>query len=161
MNTKTILARLWVLLSGLAVAAAVLAQPLPSYGTAVNLETAKKIAAAAVVEAKKNSWPMAIAIVDNHGTLIYYEMADDTQIASAHVAIEKAVSAATFRRPTKAFEDAVAGGRVAIVALPGAVPIEGGLPIVVGGKIIGAIGVSGATSPQDGLVARAGLDALK
>lgn len=138
-----------------------MAQPMPTYGTAINLETAKKIAAAAVVEAKKNSWPMAIAVVDNHGTLIYYEMADDTQTASAHVAVDKARSAATFRRPTKAFEDAVAGGRVAILGLSGAVPIEGGLPIVVAGKIIGAIGVSGATSPQDGQVARAGLDALK
>ena len=110
---------------------------------------------------------MAIAIVDNHGTLVYYEMADDTQTASAHVAVDKARSSATFRRPTKAFEDAVAGGRVAILGLAGAVPIEGGLPIVVAGKIIGAIGaigaigVSGATSPQDGQVARAGLDALK
>ena len=147
--------------AGLLVAAVAAAQPMPTYGTAINLETAKRIAAAAVVEAKKNNWPMAIAIVDNHGTLVYYEMADDTQTASAHVAVDKARSSATFRRPTKAFEDAVAGGRVAILGLAGAVPIEGGLPIVVAGKIIGAIGVSGATSPQDGQVARAGLDALK
>jgi len=104
---------------------------------------------------------MAIAIVDNHGTLVYYEMADDTQTASAGIAVDKARSAATFRRPTKAFEDAVAGGRVAILGLSGAVPIEGGVPIVVAGKIVGAIGVSGAAAPQDGQVAKAGLEALK
>ena len=161
MQVTRSMTRLAAVLAGMALSTLACAQPLPSYGTAVNLDTAKKIAAAAVVEAKKNSWPMAIAIVDNHGTLVYYEMADDTQTASAHVAVDKARSSAMFRRPTKAFEDAVAGGRVAILGLNGAVPIEGGLPIVVGGKIIGAIGVSGETSPQDGQVARAGLDALK
>ena len=119
------------------------------------------MAAAAAAEAKKNSWPVAIAIVDNHGVLVYYEMLDDTQTASAHVAVEKARTSATFRRPTKVFEDAIAGGRVAVLGLTGAMPIEGGLPIVVAGKIIGAIGVSGVTSQQDGQVARAGLDALK
>ena len=87
--------------AGLFVAAVAAAQPMPTYGTAINLETAKRIAAAAVVEAKKNNWPMAIAIVDNHGTLVYYEMADDTQTASAHVAVDKARSSATFRRPTR------------------------------------------------------------
>lgn len=161
MLKKMTVARLVVSVAGMVLAASACAQPMPTYGVAVNLDTAKKIAAAAVVEAKKNAWPMAIAIVDNHGTLVYYEMADDTQTASAHVAVDKARSAAMFRRPTKAFEDAVAGGRVAILGLGGAVPIEGGMPIVVAGKIIGAIGVSGATSPQDGQVARAGLDALK
>lgn len=153
--------RFGVALAGLVCAAAAWAQPVPSYGTAVNLETAKKLAAAAAVEAKKNGWPVAIAIVDNHGTLVYYEMHDDTQTASAHVAVDKARSSATFRRPTKVFEDAIAGGRVAILGLNGAVPIEGGIPIVVAGKIIGAIGVSGVTSQQDAQVARAGLDALK
>jgi glc operon protein GlcG len=161
MLKKMTVVRLAVTVAGMVLAGSACAQAMPTYGAAVNLETAKKIAAAAVVEAKKNSWPMAIAIVDNHGTLVYYEMADDTQTASAHVAVDKARSSAMFRRPTKAFEDAVAGGRVAILGLGGAVPIEGGLPIVVAGKIIGAIGVSGATSPQDGQVARAGLDALK
>jgi glc operon protein GlcG len=139
----------------------VVAAQVPSYGAAVNLDTAKKIAAAAVVEAKKNNWPVAIAIVDNHGVLVYYEMLDDTQTASAHVAVEKARTSAMFRRPTKVFEDGVAGGRVAILGLTGAMPIEGGIPIIAAGKVIGAIGVSGVTSQQDAQVARAGLDALK
>ncbi len=139
----------------------VVAAQVPSYGAAVNLDTAKKIAAAAVVEAKKNSWPVAIAIVDNHGVLVYYEMLDDTQTASAHVAVEKARTSAMFRRPTKVFEDGIAGGRVAILGLTGAMPIEGGIPIIAAGKVIGAIGVSGVTSQQDAQIARAGLDALK
>ena len=133
----------------------------PPYGTAINLETAKKVAVASVAEAKKNSWNVAIAIVDNHGFLVYYEMMDDTQTASANVALEKAKTSAGFRRPSKEFEDGVQGGRNAILGLTGAMPIEGGLPIVVGGKMIGAIGVSGVTSPQDGQIAKAGVDAVK
>ncbi len=133
----------------------------PSYGQAINLDAAKKIAAGAAAEAKKNSWNVAIAIVDNHGMLIYYEMADDTQTAAANVAQEKARTAAIFRRPSKDFEDTVGGGRVAVLGLPGVTPIEGGLPIIVAGKMVGAIGVSGGTSPQDGQVAKAGLEALK
>lgn len=104
---------------------------------------------------------MAIAIVDNHGLLVYYEMLDDTQTASANVATEKARTSATYRRPSKEFEDGVAGGRNAILGLPGVTPIEGGIPIVVGGKMIGAVGVSGVSSPQDAQIARAGLEALK
>jgi glc operon protein GlcG len=92
--------------------------------------------------------------------LVYYEMADDTQTASANIALEKARTSATYRRPTKELEDNIAAGRVAVLGLPGATPIEGGLPIVVGGKMIGAIGVSGVTSAQDGQVARAGVEAL-
>jgi uncharacterized protein GlcG (DUF336 family) len=136
------------------------AQQRPPYGQAVNLETAKKIGAAAAAEAKKNSWNVAIAIVDNHGFLVYYEMMDDTQTASANVAIEKARTSAMYRRASKEFEENIAGGRVAVLGLPGATPIEGGLPIVVGGKMIGAVGVSGVTSAQDGMVAKAGLEAL-
>ena len=136
------------------------AQQRPPYGQAVNLETAKKIGAAATAEAKKNSWNVAIAIVDNHGFLVYYEMMDDTQTASANVAIEKARTSAMYRRASKEFEENIAGGRVAVLGLPGATPIEGGLPIVVGGKMIGAVGVSGVTSAQDGMVAKAGLEAL-
>jgi glc operon protein GlcG len=133
----------------------------PPYGQGINLETAKKVAAASVVEAKKNSWNMAIAIVDNHGMLVYYEMADDTQTASANVALEKARTSAMFRRTTKEFEDNIAGGRVAVLGLPGVTPIEGGLPIVVNNRMVGAIGVSGGTGAQDGQVAKVGLDALK
>ena len=93
--------------------------------------------------------------------LIYYEMLDDTQTSSATIAIEKGCTAAMFRRPSKVFEDGVSSGRVAILGLPGATPIEGGLPIVVNGKIIGGVGVSGVNSDQDAQIARAGLEALK
>ena len=136
------------------------AQQRPPYGQAINLETAKKVGAAAAAEAKKNSWNVAIAVVDNHGFLVYYEMADDTQTASANVAIEKARTSAMYRRTSKELEDNIAGGRVAVLGLPGSTPIEGGLPLVVGGKMIGAIGVSGVSSAQDGMVAKAGTEAL-
>lgn len=137
------------------------AQERPPYGTPVNLDTAKKMAAAAAAEARKNKWRMAIAIVDNHGSLLHFEMMDDTQTASGNIAIEKARTAATYRRPTKAFEDGVAKGRVALLGLTGAIPIEGGLPIMVSGHVAGGIGVSGANSDQDGQCAEAGLAALK
>lgn len=137
------------------------AQQRPSYGPAITLDNAKKIAAAAVAEAKRNNWNVAIAIVDNHGFLVYYERLDDTQSASPHIAVEKARTAAMFRRPSKAFEDGIAGGRVAVLGLPGATPITGGLPIMSGGRVIGGIGVSGVTSEQDEQVAKAGLEALK
>jgi glc operon protein GlcG len=137
------------------------AQPVrPPYGQAISRETAKKMAVAAAAETKKNSWNVAIAIVDNHGFLVYYEMMDNTQTASASVAVEKAKTSAGYRRPSKEFEDNIASGRNAVLGLPGATPIEGGLPIVVDGKMIGAIGVSGVTSAQDGQVAKAGVDAL-
>jgi len=132
----------------------------PPYGTAINLETAKKVAIASAAEAKKNSWNVAIAIVDNHGFLVYFEMMDDTQTAGGNIALEKAKASAGYRRPTKEFEDNVASGRNAILGLTGAMPIEGGVPLVVGGKMIGAIGVSGATAAQDGQIAKAGAEAL-
>ena len=133
------------------------------YGTPVNVETAKKAAAAAVAEAKKNNFTMAIAIVDPNGTLVYFEKMDNTQNGSAAVALDKARSAALFKRPTKAFQDTLAAGGegLRILALQGAVPVDGGLPIIVAGKIIGAIGASGGTSAQDGQVAKAGADAVK
>jgi uncharacterized protein GlcG (DUF336 family) len=138
----------------------VAAQQRPPYGTAINIETAKKAAAASIAEAKKNNWNVAVAVVDNHGMLIYYEMLDDTQTSSAVIAIEKARTAAMYRRPSKEFEDAIAGGRVAVLGLPGVTPIEGGVPIVIGGKMIGAVGVSGVSSAQDAQIARAGVEAL-
>jgi uncharacterized protein GlcG (DUF336 family) len=133
------------------------------YGTPVNVDTAKKAAAAAVAEAKKNNFTMAIAIVDPNGTLVYFEKMDNTQNGSAAVAVDKARSAALFKRPTKAFQDILAAGGegLRILALQGAVPVDGGLPIIVAGKIIGAIGASGGTSAQDGQVAKAGADAVK
>ncbi len=132
----------------------------PPYGPAINLETAKKVAAGGAAEAKKNSWNVAIAVVDNHGFLVYYEMMDNTQTASANAALEKAKTSAGYRRPSKEFEDNIGAGRNAVLGIPGVTPIEGGLPIVVDGKMIGAIGVSGVTSPQDGQIAKAGIDAL-
>jgi uncharacterized protein GlcG (DUF336 family) len=131
-----------------------------AYGPAISVETARKIAAAAAAEGKKNGWNVAVAIVDGDGELVLFERADNTQAGSIVVSQEKARTAARFKRPTKAFEDALAGGRQAILGLPGVVPIEGGIPLLVEGKIIGAIGVSGATSQQDGVCAQAGADSL-
>ena len=124
------------------------------------MEVAKKVAAGAAAEATKNNFTMAIAIVDAGGTLTYFEKIDGTQIASVEAAIGKARSANGYKRPTKVFEDAVAGGRNALLALPGVLPIEGGVPLVADGKVIGAIGVSGGSAQQDGQVAAAGATAL-
>src|SRR5436305_15159599 len=135
----------------------------PSYGPNISLEDAKKAAAAALAEARKNNWTMAVAIVDTAGVLIYYEKLDNTQNGSADVSINKARSAARFKRPTKAFQDALAAGGsgLRILGIEGAVPVEGGLPIVIGGKIVGGIGLSGGSSEQDGKCAKAGTDVLK
>jgi uncharacterized protein GlcG (DUF336 family) len=130
------------------------------YGAPIGVEQARKSVAGAVTEAKKSGWNVAAAVVDPSGVLVFYEKMDGTQVGSAHVAIEKARSSAQFRRPTKLFEDAVNGGRPNILGLPGAIPLEGGLPLVVGGRIIGAIGISGATSQQDGVCAKAGAEVL-
>ena len=133
------------------------------YGPNISLENAKKAAAPALAEARKNNWTMVVAIVDAAGDLVYYEKMDNTQLGSSQVAIGKARSAVRFKRPTKAFQDAVAGGGagVRMLGLEGAVPIEGGIPIVMDGKIVGAIGVSGDSSDHDGICAQAGADALK
>ncbi len=135
----------------------------PVYGNAVNLDQAKKALAAAQAEARKQGWPVAIAIVDNHGMLVAYERMDNTQTASVQVSIDKAASAAMYRRPTKVFQDLVAGGGVGtrVLNLRGASTVEGGLPLIVDGKLIGGIGVSGVNSDQDGVVAKAGADATK
>lgn len=123
----------------------------------LTLEAAKQIAAAAHAEAVANKWTMVIAIVDDGANLIYLEKADGTQIGSVEVAQEKAKTAVRFKRSTKVFEDAVVGGRNAILKLPGALPVEGGVPLMIDGVMLGAIGVSGATSVQDGQVAAAGV----
>lgn len=161
MSTFRLLTAVSIALAFTLSAAPAAAQDRPSYGTEITLDMAKKIAVGAMAEARKNNWNVAVAIVDNHGFLVYYERLDDTQTASPAIAVEKARSAAMFRRPSRAFEDGVAKGRVAILGLPGATPITGGLPIVAGGKIIGGIGVSGVTSDQDEQIARAGLDGFK
>ena len=133
------------------------------YGPSITADTARKIAPAAIAEAKKNSWTMAIAIVDTHGELVYFERMEDVQQGSVDVAIAKARSAARFKRPTKAFQDGLAAGGAGLrlLSLEGAVPVEGGIPLVVGGKIVGAIGASGGSSQQDGVTAMAGAGTLK
>jgi uncharacterized protein GlcG (DUF336 family) len=123
----------------------------------LTLAAAKEIAAAAEKEAASNKWNVVIAILDDGANLVYLQRMDETQIGSIDIAIAKANTAIRLKRPSKALEDAVAGGRNAILALPGVVPVEGGIPITVDGKIIGAIGVSGVTSQQDGQIAAAGL----
>lgn len=128
--------------------------------TILTLEAAQAIAAAARAEATKNGWSMAICIVDDGAHLLYLERMDGTQLASVQVAQDKARTAVLFKRPTKALEDAIAGGRTVLLKLPGATPLEGGLPILVGSQVVGAIGVSGASAPQDGQVAAAGLTGL-
>ncbi|MGA2903808.1 MAG: heme-binding protein [Candidatus Korobacteraceae bacterium] len=133
------------------------------YGLPITLDNAKKAAAPALAEAAKNNWTVAVAIVEPAGNLVYYEKMDNTQLGSANVAIDKARSAARFKRPTKAFQDALAAGGegLRILGLEGAVPVEGGFPLVIDGKIVGAIGVSGATSAQDAQCSKAGADSLK
>ena len=132
------------------------------YGMPISLVTAKRVAAAALTEAQQNNWLMAVAVVDTAGDLVYFEKMDGTQAGSVTVAQEKARSAARFKRPTKAFQDTLAGGGegLRILGISGAVPVDGGVPIVVDGKIAGAVGVSGGTSAQDGQCANAGIAAL-
>lgn len=131
-------------------------------GTAkfITLEAAKKMAAAGEAEAQKNGWNVAIAIVDAGGGLILYHKLDETQPGSIAVSQGKARTAALFKRPTKAIEDAIAGGKLAFLAIEGMVPIQGGLPVIVDGKVIGAVGVSGVMSAQDEQVAQAALSGL-
>jgi len=134
----------------------------PAYGSAILLDTSKRAAAAALDEARPNGWTMAVAVVDAAGDLVYFVKMDETQTGSVTVAQSKARSAARFKRPTKAFQDALTAtpDGLRILRIEGAVPVEGGLPIVLGGKIVGAIGVSGGTSQQDGQCAQAGVNAL-
>ncbi|HET8578904.1 MAG TPA: heme-binding protein [Methylomirabilota bacterium] len=127
---------------------------------ALTLEAAKRVAAAAEAEAKKINVAEVIAIVDEGGHLLYLQRMDEAQTGSVRIAIEKARSAAAFKRPTKVWSDGLAAGRQAVLGVHGAVPLEGGIPLMAGGKIIGAIGVSGGTSPQDEQVAKAGADTL-
>ena len=153
-------------LIGLAItllAAGVASAQAPPYGPPITLEQAKKALAGAEAEAKKNNWNVVIAILDSGGNLVLLQRMDNTQIGSVEVAQRKAYSAVAFRRPTKAFQDRLAGGGMGmqVLGLEGASPLEGGLPIVADGKIIGSIGVSGVASDQDSQIASAGLNALK
>ncbi len=137
--------------------------PAPLYGESISLENARKVLHAAQAYALGKQWTVVVAIVDTGGNLVALEKIDNTQIASIEVAIGKAKTANNFKRPTKALEDAIAGGGVGlrVLSLPGAVPIEGGELILVNGKIVGAIGISGMSAAQDGEVAKAGVAALK
>jgi glc operon protein GlcG len=126
----------------------------------LTLEAAKKVAAAAEAEARKQGARVVIVVVDDGGHVLLLERLDDTQVASVEVGIGKARTAAIFRRPSRVFEDQVKNGRVAALGLPGATPLQGGIPIVAGGKVIGAIGVSGETPQQDEDLAKVGAAAL-
>ena len=160
MNNLRSLLALALLVSAFAVRAR--SADLP-YGAPIPLAEARRVIAAAQAEATRNSWNVCVAIVDTGGHLVAFERMDATQYGSVEVAQDKARSAAAFRRPTKAFQDGVAGGGdgLRLLKLTGGSPIEGGLPLVAGGKIVGAIGVSGATSAQDGQITAAGAAGLK
>jgi uncharacterized protein GlcG (DUF336 family) len=143
-------------------APAAAAAPAPPYGLSIDIANAKKAAAAAVAEARKNNWTMAVAIVDTGGFGVYFERMDGTQTGSADIAFDKARSAVMFRRPTKVFEDGLAAGGAGLrfLSLRGAIPVAGGIPIIADGKIIGAIGASGGTNVQDEATAQAGANTI-
>jgi uncharacterized protein GlcG (DUF336 family) len=129
----------------------------PGYGPVVTLATAKKIAAGVVAECAKNNWNVAVAVVDTHGSLMYFEKMEDTQHVSSEIAVLKAKAAATYRRPTRVFAEGINKGSPATATLPGVVGSPGGNPIMVAGKVTGAVGVSGVTGDQDEQCAKAGL----
>jgi glc operon protein GlcG len=157
-HTALVLSALFVFLGLVPSSAAGQGQPM--YGPPITADQAKTVAAAAVAEARKNQWTMAIAIVDPAGDLVYFEKMDNTQVGSVDVAQAKARSAARFKRPTQAAL-AAGGEGWRILSLDGATAVEGGIPLIVGGRIVGAIGASGGSSQQDGMTATAGVGALK
>jgi uncharacterized protein GlcG (DUF336 family) len=154
---------LFLVLASLFVTAVAAQTPTTPYGAPITLDQAKKVLAGAEAEARKNSWNVVIAILDSGGHLVLLQRLDNTQFASVEVAQQKAYSAVAFRRPTKVFQDGVAAGGegLRILKLAGATPVEGGLPLIFDGKLVGSIGVSGVTSQQDNQIAKAGADALK
>jgi glc operon protein GlcG len=131
--------------------------PRPEYGPDITIEAAKKIAAGVIAECAKNKWNIAVAVVNTHGSLVYYERMNNTQSASARIAVDKASAAAMYRRPTRAFVDAIAKAGPAVMTLPGVVGSPGGMPIFSGGRVVGGVGVSGVTGDQDEQCAKAGL----
>jgi glc operon protein GlcG len=135
---------------------------MPSYGPPITTEQARKAVSVALAEARANNWAMAAAVVDPGGILVYFEKIDDTQNASPRIAIDKAKSAALFKRTTKTFQDSVERGGVGlrVTKLRGAVPVEGGVPLVINGQIVGGLGISGGTAEQDGQCAKAATDAM-
>jgi glc operon protein GlcG len=138
-------------------------QATPPYGTPISLEQAKKVIAAGEAEAQKNNWFVVITVVDTGGYVVATHRLDNTQLGSIPLAEDKARTAVLFRRPSKAFEDAVAGGGIGlrVLGLRGATPYDGGVPILVDGKLVGAVGVSGMLPQQDGQVANAAASAMK
>ena len=163
MSSKSAINNFVVVLFVLIILGSAVAQMPNAYGPPVTLETAKKVAAPAIAEAAKNNWAIAVAIVDPSGNLVYYEKMDNTQLGSARIAVEKAETAAKFKRPTQAFQDALAKGaeNLRILTFSEVVAAEGGIPLLIAGKIVGAIGVSGMTSAQDNQCAKAGAGSLK
>jgi glc operon protein GlcG len=135
----------------------------PPYGPPINIENARKVMAAAEAEAAKSNWAVVISIIDSGGNLVMLHRGDDVQLSSLDIAQGKAQTALRFKRPSKVLDDAISGGGAGLrfLALKDIVPLEGGLPLVLEGKIVGAIGVSGVLSAQDAQTARAGVDALK
>jgi glc operon protein GlcG len=162
MSSRFVGSLLFTLMFVLCASSAFAQMPNP-YGAPISVDNAKKAAGAAVAEARKNNWTMAVAVIDPGGTLVYFEKMDGTQTGSVNVALGKARSAALYKRPTKVWQDIVAGGGAGlrILGLEGAVPIEGGIPLVMDGKIVGAIGLSGGSGQQDNQCATAGVDAVK
>ena len=129
----------------------------PDYGPDITIEVAKKVAASAVAECQANKWNVAVAVVNTHGSLVYYERMNNTQSASARIAVDKASAAAMYRRTTREFAEAIAKNGPAVMTLPGVIASPGGLPIMSDGKVIGGLGVSGMTGDQDEQCAKAGL----
>ncbi|HZF68765.1 MAG TPA: heme-binding protein [Gemmatirosa sp.] len=123
-------------------------------------EGARRALAAAEAEARKNGWRVSVAVVDASGELMAFSRMDEAALTSVAIAQAKARTAARFRRPTKALDSALAGGRTALLAFEGIMPVEGGVPIVVGGRVVGGVGVSGVTSQQDAVAAQAGAAAV-
>ena len=152
-----------VMLFAAASASAQAPPPPPAYGVPISFEQAKKVMAGAEAEAKKNNWPVVITIVDSGGNLVMLSRLDNAQWGSIEVAKDKARSAVAFRRPTKVFQDLIAqgGANLRLLNLSGASMLEGGIPILVEGKVVGAVGVSGVTSQQDAQIGQAGIDTLK
>lgn len=127
----------------------------------LTLQAAKAILAAAEAEARKNGWNLSLAVVDAHGELLAFERMDEAALTTVAIAQGKALTAARYKRPTRAIDSSVTAGRVQMMAFPGVIPVEGGVPIIVGGKVVGAVGASGATSAQDAQAARAGVEAVR
>jgi len=162
MTASKTLVRAFVL-AVLAVSSARAQTPPPPYGPPISAENAKKVMAAAEAEAAKNNWSVVIAIIDSGGNIVMLHRGDDVQLSSIDIAQGKAQTALRFKRPSKVLDEAISGGGAGLrfLALKDIVPLEGGLPLLLDGKIVGAIGVSGVLSAQDAQTARAGVDALK